>query len=27
VRLSWAPDHIHLVRESNASQGNGASDA
>ena len=27
VRLSWAPDHIHLVRESNVSQGNGASDA
>ena len=29
VRLSWAPEHIHLVRESNvnASQRNGASDA
>jgi spermidine/putrescine transport system ATP-binding protein len=27
VRLSWAPEHIHLVRESNVSQGNGASDA
>lgn len=27
VRLSWAPEHIHLVRESNASQGGVTTDA